>query len=134
MCQARQSRNVAGVPAHELDDPDTVDHGSSLSIGGTQRLVGQREGSLETESAVDVVNVVVDGFGQADDGEGITIFDGFLRQQHGTSLGAVSTDSKQHVDTERFQELQFVLDVLWTSRSAQISAAMQMDVIDDLWR
>jgi hypothetical protein len=50
------------------------------------------EGDLVAEAQIDELNVVVDGFGDADDCDVAASSGGFLRGAHGTANGAVAAD------------------------------------------
>ena len=57
----------AGVPPHQLDQPDPADPGLGLHHRGIDRLRGGAEGGDETEALPDEGDVVVDRLGDADD-------------------------------------------------------------------
>ena len=67
----RRQRRVAGdearVAPHQLDQPDAVARAVRLDVRAADGLDRGRERALEAEAAVDEVDVVVDGLGDADD-------------------------------------------------------------------
>ena len=67
--QSGVDRDESGRPPHEFDDAYSVRFvAGGFRLGHAYGLLGRLDRRSETEGSVDVVDVVVDGFGDAGDG------------------------------------------------------------------
>ncbi len=97
--QPRFQGDPARVAAHHFDDHDPV-----VGFGRGMQLVDGHGGGVErrvkAEGDIGAVQVVVDGLGNADDGQAV-----FFKKKLGDALRAVAADGQQHVDPVAFDGL-----------------------------
>src|SRR5690606_4217199 len=89
---AHVQRDVAGVPAHDLDEEEPVVAGGGVAqaVDGFERDVDR---GVEADRDVGAEDVVVDGAGDADDGHAV-----LLRQGQRPAEAAVAADHDQALD------------------------------------
>ena len=97
-CQRRVHGNEAGLAAHELDHADAVERRLGLDRGRLDSLLRLLHGSVEPEGFVDVQNVIVDGFGDADDRNLKASFGALGADRVRPGVASVTADDKHHVD------------------------------------
>ena len=68
-CMARGGlgRDESGLATHELDQPDAHVHARGFDMGALDGLGGLLHCGVESKSAGDEVDVIVNGLGDADD-------------------------------------------------------------------
>ena len=100
----RRQRRVGGdksrFATHDFDEPEPVDGTDSFGVCGVDRFDGARNGCFETKRSLNKAQIVVDSFGNADDGEFATAFFGFFVECECAFLRAVAADGEEHIDVE----------------------------------
>ena len=95
-------------------------------------LVGLGDGGLETKTAVDEVDVIINGLGDTDDGKGQTTPGDFIGNGMGALERAVPADAEQDVDLERNERVHHLGGILHAARGTEDRAAVGVDVLDVL--
>jgi hypothetical protein len=122
----------AGVAAHELDEADAVGGALGLAVGAIEDGAGGFDGGEVAEGLADVLDVVVDGLGDADDGDGQLAAGDFLGDGVGALLGAVAADAQEDVDLPVGEVIDHFGDFLLSAGRGQDGAAVAVDVVDEL--
>ncbi len=126
--------NEAGIATHQLDHADAVAHSACLRMGAGEYLARSIQSGDVAERTPDVVQVVVDGLGNADDRERIAAARGFRGDGVGAALRSVAADAEQHVDAFGAQEVHDDLRVLRSARGAEHRAAELVHGVDEIRR
>lgn len=111
-----------------LTRADAVGHAPGLGVGAFDGLGGLVDGGLEAEGLGDEVDVVVDGLGDADDGDFEVARLHFAADAQGGLHAAVTADDEQDADIGAFQAVHDLFRGLGTARRAQDGAAEAVDV------
>jgi len=90
----------------------------------------RRKRALETEAAIDEVDVVVDGLGYDDDPDAQAAALDFRDDAHGSADAAVAADHEQDADAVGFQVVDHLRGFLRSAGRTQQCAAFVMDVRD----
>ena len=93
----------AGLAAHELDDAHAEGTAESFGVRALNGLRGLGHGGLEAKGLLDEADVVVDGLGDADDGDFEVAPRHFLEDGAPGFHGAVAADDEEHVDVAALQ-------------------------------
>ncbi len=93
------------MAAHELDQSDSIGCADGFDVRSAEGSGGFGEGGLEAEALVDELDVVVDGFGDADDGDVAAAGGGLLRDAHSAADGSVAADDEEEVDAHGFEAI-----------------------------
>ena len=89
----------ASISAHESHKADSIVDSSALDVGGPDGSNGLADCCFEAKRFVDDGNIVVDSFGDTGDSHlGFSLLE-FFAQGQNSSMGAVSTDNIELVDT-----------------------------------
>ena len=110
--------NEAGLAAHELDHADAVERRLGLDRGRLDSLLRLLHGSVEPEGFVDVQNVIVDGFGDADDRYLEASFGALGADCVRPGVASVAADDKHHVDPLPFDGIDDLRDVAAAAAAA----------------
>ena len=133
-CRERCVRgDKSGIAAHELHEAKSVVGAVGFDVRARDDVCRTEHGCFETECAVDEVQVVVDGFRDADDGNGLLAFLDFFGNGVGSTEGAVTADAEQHVDVEAHERIDHDRGVLQSAGAAEDCSAVFLDGIDDIW-
>ena len=129
----RGERRVAGdepgMAAHELDEADAVARAGGLDVGAADDLDGGRERRLETEAAVDEVDVVVDRLGDADDARSAARAARPPRRSRGAAHACRRRRSTNRMSIpSAVQRVDHLGGVLLAARRAEHRAALVVDV------
>mmetsp|Transcript_13527 Transcript_13527/g.34420 ORF Transcript_13527/g.34420 Transcript_13527/m.34420 type:complete len:333 (-) Transcript_13527:608-1606(-) len=125
--------DVARVAAHEFDEADAVEGGGGLDFRGGDGHLGFFDGGVEAEGFVDERDVVVDGFGDADDGDFEAPFHDFFVELDGAAVGAVAADDVDVVEAVVFDGVDDHLGVVAAAGAAEEAAALVVDVGHDFF-
>ena len=120
----------AGVAPHELDQADAVGRASGFAVRAVEDGARRFDRGVVAERLADELDVVVDGLGHADDGDGQLAAGDFLRDGVGAPLGAVAADAEQDVDAALDEEIDHFADFLLSARGGKEGAAVAVDVVD----
>ena len=132
--QCRISCDEAGVAPHHVDEPDAVRRPFRFVVRGGDDRAGRVDRGLETEGLVDVIDVVVDGFRDADHADVESATFDFERDVVRTAQRAVTADAEQQLDVhalERFDHDRFILAA---AGAAEHGAAVLVDRVDRIGR
>ena len=66
-CQGCGGGNEAGISTHQLDEPNAILRADRLGMGAIESEARHFDRGIESEGFVDIRDIVVDGFGYADD-------------------------------------------------------------------
>ena len=97
---ARGDRDVSGIPAHHLEHHDAIVTGAGR-LQAVQRLGRNRHRGGMTDRPIGARDVVVDGLGNADEGQAAG-----LQQASKNRQAAVAADADQPVERETAQAVQ----------------------------
>ncbi len=103
-----------------------------LDVRRIDHLFRLLDGGEVAEGAVDVLHIVVDGLGDADDRDLEFAALNFLDYAMRPALGAVAADGEQDVDAALLQEIDDDVGADRAARGAQQRAAELMNAVDDL--
>src|SRR6056297_107768 len=101
--QGGGSRDKAGMAAHQLDQADAVGVGLRLVVSPLDGLGGYPDRGVKTKGSGNQMNIVVNGFGNADDTDVEPAVGNFLGNTGGRHQGAVAAHHKQHADIGALQ-------------------------------
>ncbi len=121
------SSDEAGVAAHEFHQADAVGGAFGFDMGTAHSLLRDLECGGEAERAINVFDVVVDGFWNADYGDLESTAGNFFADGVGTALRAVAADAEQDVDALAVEEIDDCRGVLRAARAGERSAAELVD-------
>ena len=121
-----------GVAAHEFDQSDAVEDGLGLDVGAVDDPLGFGDGGGVAEGAVAVFDVVVDGFGDPDDGDGEVAAGDFEGDLMGPALGAVAADAEEDVDGLALEEIDAGAGFLVAAGGPEDRAPFVVDVVDEI--
>ena len=128
--QDRIGGDETGVAAHQLHQADAVAGADGLAVGAVGGPFGLGHGGFETESGLNERDVVVDRFGDADDGELQTASGDLLMDGLGPAQGPVAADGKQKAHLHPLQRVHHVGRVLRTPGRAQNRPPQFVDIVD----
>src|SRR5262249_12431749 len=97
-----------------------------------QHLGRLLHGGEKAEGVSDKRDIAIDGFGYADDGEGVTAGAGLLEECTGATLGAVAADGEEDIDAPADEILHGARLVHGTTRSAENGSGLVMNAVDHL--
>ncbi len=133
----RGQRRVGGDKSrfapHDFDEPEPVDGTDGFGVCGVDRFDGARNGCFETKRSLDEAQIVVDSFGNADDGEFATAFLGFFVERERAFLRAVAADGEEHIDVELLDRIHDFVGFRSTARRSEYRAAVLVDDRDFRW-
>lgn len=126
--------NKAGFTAHQFDQPDAVVGAFGFFVGAFDNFRSAGDGGVEAEGFSDVGEVVVNGFGDADNGHFQFSFFDFFGDFQGTALGSVSADGEEDVQVQAFHGVDNARDIGAAPRRSEVGAPELMDVVHDVRR
>jgi len=132
--QRRAGGDEARVAAHQLDQPDAVQHRARFRVGDVDHLARGVDGRAVAERARHIENVVVDGLRDADDGERVAQRAGGFVDPVCAALRAVAADGEEEIHAELAQRAHHDFRVLGAAGGAEDGAAQLVDVADVLRR
>ena len=121
----------AGVAAHQFDEPDPAGRAAGLSVGQVDDISGHVDGGQVTESPVAIVDIVVDGFRDADHGDGPLPAANLLANRIGAAMGAIAADAKKHINLLLFEKINHHAHVLRPARRAEHRATFLVNLADE---
>lgn len=98
-------RDESGLAAHELDDADAVGRAHGFHMRAADGFGGLVHGGVETKGLRHEIDVVVDGLGDADDGNADVALAYFLGDGGGGLHGAVAADDEEDAHVEPFERI-----------------------------
>ena len=98
-------RDESGLAAHELDDADAVGRAHGFHMRAADGFGGLVHGGVETKGLRHEIDVVVDGLGDADDGNADVALAHFLGDGGGGLHGAVAADDEEDAHVEPFERV-----------------------------
>jgi len=101
-------------------------------VGAVEDVAGALDGGVVAECLADVLDVVVDGLRDADDGQAEPAPQGLLGDFVGAVLGAVAADADEDLDVAGLEPVDDFADVLLSARGGEEGAAFAVDVLDEL--
>mmetsp|Transcript_9312 Transcript_9312/g.29375 ORF Transcript_9312/g.29375 Transcript_9312/m.29375 type:complete len:368 (+) Transcript_9312:423-1526(+) len=122
-------RDEACMAPHELHDADAVRSAGGFDLGGPDGGLRLFDGRVEAEGAVDEVDVVVDGFGDAGHAELQLVVARGKVQLLRSPMGAVASDDVELVHPVALQPGEDAAAVEPAARGAQHSAAFVVDAL-----
>ncbi len=128
--EGRVARDEPRVPAHQLDDADSVARPGRLDVRAPHHVDRRGERRLEPEAPVDEVDVVVDRLGHADDADGKAAPLDLAHQAHRPAQGSVAADDEEDADVEPLEDVGHGARVLLAARRSEHRAPLVMDVGD----
>lgn len=131
--KCRIGGDKSGVTAHELHEAEPVKGAIRLVVGARDDVGRAEHGGLETERAVDEVQIVVDGLRDADDRDGLLALFDFLRDGVRAAKRAVAADAEQHIDVQAHQGVDHDGGFLVAAGAAEDSAAVVLDGVNHVW-
>ena len=96
--QRRKTGDEAAMAAHEFDEADAVVGALGFLVGGADGRGGGGVGGLKTKRLVEEHDVVVDGLGDADEGDLEAALVDFIGNGQAAAERAVAADDEQDVD------------------------------------
>jgi len=126
----RAGGDEPGVPAHEFDQGNAVFDAVDLGMSGVDDAAGFIDGGEIAEGSRHEADIVVDGFWNPDDGEGIAPLAGGFVELEGAALGAVASDAEEDIDAMADEIFHGELRIDRAAGGSQDGAAILMNVID----
>src|SRR6202022_3496053 len=117
------ARDVSGLPSHQLDQADTVVCSDRLYMGARDSFHRFRKGRFKTETLVEVHDIVIDGFRNADDAFSKIPTPDLRSKCRCTLEGSIPADDKKNVHAKRFQTVHHVINALGPARTTENRAA-----------
>ena len=131
-CKGCVGGDKARVAAHELHETEPVERSVRFVVRARNHVGRGEHRRLETERAVDEVQVVVDGFRDADDRDGLAALLHFFGDGVCPAQRAVTADAEQHVDVEAHEGVHHDGGFLHAARTPEDGAAVFLDGVDDI--
>ena len=126
----RAGGEEARFAAHQLHQGDAVLDAMALGVGTLQHLGCLFDGSQVAERTRHKRHIVVDGLGDAHDGERVAAPFGFLEEVVAAPLGAIPTDRKEHIDAMPDQVIHRDCGINGSAGGPEDGAALAVDVLD----
>ncbi len=127
--KGRLRRDEAGLAPHELDEADPVGRAERFHVRAADGLGRLVHGGVEAEGLGNEVDVVVDGLGDADDGNAQVAQTYFLGDGRSRLHGTVAADDEEHAHVEPFKRVHDFGGVLRPARGAEQRPAELVDVL-----
>src|SRR5690606_18765598 len=111
-CEDRMTGDESRMTSHEFDETYSVSCSASFDSSCSDDVDCRRIGTFKSKTAVDEMNVVVDGFGDSNNRNGKSSFLHLRSDLHSSSDSTVSSHDKQHLESMSFKVIDDFSDIL----------------------
>ena len=128
--QGSADGDVTGLAAHDFDQTDS--HGGSLGLdmGRLDRLDGFGDGCVKAEGFFNEVQIVVDGFRNADDADVQVSPENLFGEESRRAHGPIPADAEKKIDVHPLERRHHLADILLPPRRGEDTPAAGVNVLD----
>ena len=122
-------RDESAVGSHHMNQPSSVPSAFGFVVRHGNHRIRGIDGGLETECLVDIADVVVDRFGNADDADVQVTLQSRHRKVMRCTERAVAADAEQHVDIHPHQCFQHQIRILLPAGGTENRPALLVNAV-----